>query len=57
MHLYSNNISILAMISLLIMSELFPTCFSCSINFNLLQSSLGFSGKNNVEVLEDMIAW
>ena len=39
MHLYSNNLSTIATISSLIKSELFPACFSCNNNFNLLQSS------------------
>ena len=41
MHLYSNNLSTIATISSLIMSELFPAFFSCNNNFNLLQSSSG----------------
>ena len=36
------------MISSLIMSELFPACFSCNNNFNLSQSSLGSDDKNIV---------
>ena len=47
-NLYSNNLSTIATISLLIMSELFPACFSCSGNFNLSQSSLESENKNNV---------
>ena len=47
MHLYSNNLSTIAMISSLIMSELFPACFSCSNNFNLSQSSSGLDDKKN----------
>ena len=36
MYLYSNNLSTIATVSLLIKSELFPACFSCSkiINTN-----------------------
>ena len=41
MHLYSNNLSTIATISLLIMSEFFPPCFSCKNNFILSQSSSG----------------
>ena len=33
---------------LFILSELFPACFSCSNNNNLLQSSSGSDGKNTV---------
>ena len=47
-HLYSNNLSTIATISSLIMSELFPACFSCSNNFNLLHSSSGSDDKNIV---------
>ena len=39
--LYSNNLSNIAINSCLIMSELFPACFSCNNNFSLLQSSSG----------------
>ena len=45
MPLYSNNLSTIATISSLIKSELFPACFSCNINFNLLHSSSGSDGK------------
>ena len=48
MYLYSNNLSTLATISSLIISELFPACFSCYNNFNLLQSSSGSDDKNIV---------
>ena len=48
MHLYSNNLSIITTISSLIISELFPACFSCYNNFNLSQSSLGSDDKNIV---------
>ena len=41
MHLYSNNISIIATISSSIKLELLPACFSCNNIFNLSQSSLG----------------
>ena len=40
-HLYSNNLSIIATISSSIKLELLPPCFSCNHNFNLSQSSLG----------------
>ena len=46
MQLYSNNLSAIATISPSIKSEIFPSCFSCSKNFNLLQSSLGADEKN-----------
>ena len=48
MHLYSNNLSTIATISSLIMSELFPACFFCKNNFNLSQSSSGSDDKNIV---------
>ena len=48
MHLYSNNLSTIATISLLIMPELFPACLSCSNNFILSQSSSGSDDKNIV---------
>ena len=44
-HLYSNNLSTIATLSLLIMSELFPACFSCNSNRNLLQSSSGLDDR------------
>ena len=47
-HLYSNNLSTIATISLLIISELFPACFSCNNNFNLSQSSSGSDYKKIV---------
>ena len=57
MHLYSNNLSIIATISSLIILELLPACFSCNNYFNLSQSSLGSDDKNNVfETPEAMIA-
>ena len=40
MHFYSNNLSIIATISSLIMLELFPACFSCNNNYNLSHNSL-----------------
>ena len=46
MHLYSNNSSTKAMFSSLIMSELFPACFSSSNNFNPSHSSLGSDDGN-----------
>ena len=48
MHLYSNNLSTIAMISSLILPKLFPACFSCKDNFNLSQSSIGSDDKNIV---------
>ena len=48
MHLYSNNLSIIATISSLIISELFPACFSCSNNFNLSHNSLALDDRNIV---------
>ena len=57
MHLYSNNLSIIATISSLNILELLPACFSCNNNFNLSQSSLGSDDNNFVlEVPEAMIA-
>ena len=56
MLLYSNNLSAVATISSLIMLEILPICFSCTNNYNLSQSSLGFSSKIVVEVPEAMIA-
>ena len=48
MHLYSNNLSLIAIISSLILSELFPACFSFGKNFNLSHNLLGSDGKKNV---------
>ena len=56
MHLYSNNLSTIAIISSFSMSELFPACFSCSNDLNLSHSSLGSDDKNVVEIPEAMIA-
>ena len=39
MPLYSDKLSSITKISSLILLELFPACFSCNYNFNLLQSS------------------
>ena len=48
-----NNTSIIATTSLLIMSELFPACFSCNNIFNLSQSSSASDDKKTVfETLE-----
>ena len=56
-HLYSNNLSIIATISSSIKLELIPPCFVCNNNFNLSQSSLGLDDKNIVfETPEAMIA-
>ena len=38
-HLSSNNLSTIATISSLIISEFFSACFSCNNNFNLIQNS------------------
>ena len=48
MHLYSKNLSTLATISSLIISELFPSSFSCSNNLNVSHNSLGSDDKNIV---------
>ena len=58
MLLYSDSLSIIAKISSLIRSELLPACFFFSNLFNLSQSSfsLGFSGKNIVDIPEAIIA-
>ena len=57
MHLYSNNLTTIAAIFSLIMSELFPACFSRSNNFSLSQSSssFGFFVRNIVEIPEAMM--
>ena len=41
MHLYSDNLSVIAKIYSLVMLETFPGCFSFNNNINLPQSSLG----------------
>ena len=46
MDLYSSNLCTIATTSSLMMSGLFPACFSCNNAFNLSQSSLGPDGKN-----------
>ena len=38
------------------MSESFPACFFCCINFNLSHNSLGLDGKITVEIPEALIA-
>ena len=48
MHLNSNILSIIATISSLIITELFPTRFSCDKKFNILHKSSGFEDKNIV---------
>ena len=48
MHLYSNKLSIIAIISSLIISELLPACFSCNNNFNLSHISLASDDRNIV---------
>ena len=55
MHLYSNSLSTIATICLLIKSELFLACFSCSNSFILSQSSPGSDDKNIVYTPEAMI--
>ena len=55
-HLHSNNLSIIAMISSLGKSELFPAFFSCSSNFYLKQSSSETDDKNIVEIPEAIMA-
>ena len=46
--MYSKNLSTIATISSLIISELFPACFSSNNNFNLSHSSLASDDKNIV---------
>ena len=41
MHLYSNSLPTIAMVSSLLISELLPACFSCNNNFHLLNNSSG----------------
>ena len=48
-HLYSNSLSVLATISLSIVLEIFPACFSCSFNSNISESSSGLEDKNLVD--------
>ena len=48
MHLYSNNLSTIAIIFSLIKLEFFPACFSCSNNVILLHISSGSDDKNVV---------
>ena len=52
-HLYSNNLSVIAFFSSLIMSELFPASFSCNNNFIPLQSSSGSDDKSIVFVIPE----
>ena len=47
-HWYSNNLSTIATFFRLVITELFPACFSCRNNFNLSQSSSGSDDKNIV---------
>ena len=57
MHLYSNNLSIIATFFSLITLELFPACFSCTNNLKLSHSSLGLDDRSIVfETREAMIA-
>ena len=46
--MYFNNTPNIATTSLLIMSELFPACFSCNNNFNLSQISSGSDDEINI---------
>ena len=55
MHLYSKNLSTIAMISSLIILELLPACICCNNNFTLSQSTFGSDDKNIVEIPEAMI--
>ena len=56
MHLHSNSLSTIAIVSSLIMSEFFHACFYCNNSFNLSHFSLASDGKNFVENPEAMIA-
>ena len=56
MLLFSNNLSTIATISSLNISELLLACFSCKNNFNLLQSSSGWHDEKTVEIPEAMTA-
>ena len=56
MHLFSRNLSAIAVISSSILLELSPAPFSCINNFNLSQNSLGLSGKMSLEIPEAMIS-
>ena len=47
-HLYSKSLSTIANISSLNISELFPACFSCNNNFDLLNNLSGSDDKNIV---------
>ena len=46
--MYSNNLSNITTISSLIISELFPACFSCNNNFHIPHNSLGSDDRNIV---------
>ena len=50
MHLYSNYLSAIALISSLTTSEKFPTQFFCSKIFNLSQSLLELEDKHLVDI-------
>ena len=57
MHLYSHNLSTIATISSLIISELFSACFSCINNVNLSHYSSESDDKNTVfEIPEAIVA-
>ena len=47
-HLYSNNLSTIATISSITISELFPACFFCNNNCNLSYNSSGSDDRNIV---------
>ena len=51
MQLYSSSLSAVSTFSSLIVSKIFPACFSCINSFNLSKSSLGLEDKNLVEQL------
>ena len=47
MHLYSTNLSTIATIGSIILSELFPACFSCNNYFTLSLNSSACSERND----------
>ena len=56
MRFCSNHFPTIATLFLLLMSELFPACFSCSNKFILSQTSSGSDGQTFVEITESMMA-
>ena len=57
MHLYSNTLSNIAIVSSLIILEILLACFSCGNNVHVSHKSSGSDGKNIVfETPEAMIA-